>query len=130
MRFNRHLELKDKHAFLSPSSYHWINYDEQKLEARYTASQAARRGDDLHKLAHNAITLGVKFAASNQALATYVNDAINYKMSSEQVLFYSDHCFGTADSICFRRNKFRGHFIDIVKRYQAQNTDNPEIKIY
>lgn len=109
MRFNQHSELKDKHAFLSPSSYHWINYDEQKLEARYTAAQAARRGDDLHKLAHNAIILGVKLAKSNLALATYVNDAIGYKMSSEQSLFYSEHCFGTADAISFRRGKLRIH---------------------
>jgi hypothetical protein len=109
MRFNQHLDLKDKHAFLSPSNYHWINYDEQKLEARYSSAQAARRGDDLHKLAHNAIMLGVKLSRSNMALATYVNDAINYKMTSEQTLFYSEHCFGTADAICFRRNKLRIH---------------------
>ena len=109
MRFNQHLELKDKHAFLSPSNYHWINYDPQKLEARYTASQSARRGTDLHKLAHEAIRLGVKLARSNQALSTYVNDAIGYKMSSEQPLYYSEHCFGTADAISFRRGKLRIH---------------------
>lgn len=28
-------------------------------------------------------------------------------MSVEQVLYYSDNCFGTADSICFRRNVLR-----------------------
>lgn len=109
MRFNQHLELKDKHAFLSPSSYHWLNYDEMKLEARYTAAQAARRGSDLHELAHEAIRLNVKLAKSNLALASYVNDAINYKMSSEQPLYYSDNCFGTADTISFRRNKLRIH---------------------
>jgi hypothetical protein len=109
MRFNQHLDLKDKHAFLSPSNYHWINYSDAKLEARYTAAQAARRGTDLHLLAHEAIRLGVKLAKSNLALSTYVNDAINYKMTSEQILYYSDNCFGTADTICFRRNKLRIH---------------------
>ncbi len=109
MRFNQHSELKDKHAFLSPSNYHWLNYDEMKLEARYTAAQAARRGSDLHDLAHQAINLGVKLAKSHNALASYVNDALNYKMSSEQALYYSDNCFGTADTISFRRNKLRIH---------------------
>lgn len=109
MRFNQHSELKDKHAFLSPSGYHWINYDDLKLEARFTSAQAARRGSDLHDLAHNAILLNVKLAKSNSALASYVNDAIGYKMASEQSLYYSDNCFGTADTISFRRNKLRIH---------------------
>lgn len=109
MHFNQHLELKDKHAFLSPSNYHWLNYDEMKLEARYTSAQAARRGSALHELAHQAIYLNVKLAKSNLALSSYVNDAINYKMASEQSLYYSENCFGTADTISFRRNKLRIH---------------------
>ena len=70
---------------------------------------AARRGSDLHALAHEAIRLGVKLSRTNQALSTYVNDAIGYKMACEQSLFYSDNCFGTADTISFRRNKLRIH---------------------
>lgn len=109
MIFNRHSELRDRHAFLSPSNYHWLNYDDQKLEARYVATMAARRGSDLHDLAHAAIRLGVKLSKSNKSLATYVNDAIGFKMDCEQSLFYSDNCFGTADTISFRRNKLRIH---------------------
>lgn len=109
MIFNQHLGLEGKHAFLSPSSYHWLNYDEQKLEARFFAAMAARRGSDLHALAHEAVRLGVKLAKSNQALSTYVNDAIAYKMKCEQVLFYSPNCFGHADTISFRRNILRIH---------------------
>lgn len=109
MLFNRHSELRDKHAFLSPSNYHWINYTDEKLEARYTSAQASRRGTDLHNLAHEAIRLGVKLSRSNKAIATYVNDGIGYKMSCEQPLFYSDNCFGHADTIAFRRAKLRIH---------------------
>lgn len=109
MIFNQHLGLSGKHALLSPSNYHWLNYDEQKLEARFHSFVAARRGSDLHDLAHEAIRLGVKLATSNQALATYVKDAIGYKMDCEQSLFYSENCFGTADTISFRRNKLRIH---------------------
>lgn len=109
MIFNRHSELQGRHAFLSPSNYHWLNYDEQKLEARWHASTAARRGTDLHDLAHKAITLGVKLSKGNQALSTYVNDAINYKMRCEQPLYFSENCFGSADTISFRRSKLRIH---------------------
>jgi Protein of unknown function (DUF2800) len=107
--FNPHLELYEKHAFLSPSNYHWLNYTDQKLEARYIAALASRRGTDLHNLAHEAIRLGVKLSKANKALATYVNDAIGFKMNCEQPLYYSENCFGTADTICFRRGKLRIH---------------------
>ena len=109
MIFNQHSGLLGKHAFLSPSNYHWLNYNDQKLEARFHTVMAARRGTDLHKLAHEAIRLGVKLSRANQALATYVADAIAYKMVCEQTLFYSVNCFGTADTISFRRHKLRIH---------------------
>jgi hypothetical protein len=109
MLFNQHSGLEGRHAFLSPSNYHWLNYNEQKLEARYYALNAARRGTDIHALAHEAVRLGVKLSKGNQALSTYVNDAISYKMSCDQILYYSDNCFGTADTISFRRNKLRIH---------------------
>jgi hypothetical protein len=109
MIFNSHSDLSGKHAFLSPSSYHWLNYDDQKLEARFISAMAAKRGSDLHALAHEAIRLGIKLSRANQSLSTYVNDAIGFKMSCEQPLFYSENCFGTADTISFRRNKLRIH---------------------
>ena len=109
MIFNTHSELYDRHAFLSPSNYHWLNYSDQKLEARYASVRAARRGTDLHALAHEAIRLNVKLSRANQALSTYVNDAIGYKMRCEQPLYYSDNCFGTPDTISFRRGKLRIH---------------------
>lgn len=109
MQFKRHLELGDRHAFLSPSSYHWLNYSEEKLEDRFTTAMAARRGSELHEFASEAIRLGIKLPANKSTLNQYVNDAIGYRMEPEQVLYYSDNCFGTADAIAFRRNKLRIH---------------------
>lgn len=109
MEFNNHPEIHGKHAFLSPSSSHWLRYDEQKLEARYSAAMGSRRGTRLHVLAHLAIDLGAPLHRSNKALATYVNDAIKYGMNCEQALFYSENCFGTADTISFTRRKLRIH---------------------
>lgn len=109
MRFKQRSELKGKHAFLSPSSYHWLNYDDQKLNARYFSVSAAKRGTDLHELAHEAIRLRVFLNDENDALAAYVADAIEYNMACEQTLYYSDNCFGSPDTISFTENLLRIH---------------------
>lgn len=125
MIFNSHSELRGKHAFLSPSNNSWLNYDAQKLEARYYTVMAAQRGTDLHALAHESIRLGIKLSSGNKAMARYVTDAIDYKMTCEQPLFYSDHCFGTADTICFKRNKLRIH--DLKTGITATNEKQLEV---
>lgn len=109
MIFNTHSNLVGQHAFLSASKYHWINYDDDKLDASYLSALAARRGTELHELAHNLIRLGVKLPKTPTTLNMYVNDALGYRMSPEQVLYYSENCFGTADAISYRRNKLRVH---------------------
>lgn len=109
MNFNDHSKLKGMHAFLSASKYHWINYDEEKLVETYSRHLAAQRGTILHDFAAQCITLGQKLPKSSKTLNKYVNDAIGYKMMPEQVLFYSENCFGTADAISFRDNLLRIH---------------------
>lgn len=39
----------------------------------------------------------------------YVNDAIQYSMSPETMLYYSENCFGCADAISFKKNMLRIH---------------------
>ena len=109
MLFNQHTNIVGKHAFLSPSNYHWINYDDEKLDKMWTAAMAAQRGTELHKLAHDCIRLNVKLPSSSKTLHLYVNDAIGYKMTPEQPLYYSPNCYGTPDSIGFRRGHLRIH---------------------
>lgn len=109
MLFNRHSNLVGQHAFLSASKYHWINYDEEKLDATYIAALAARRGTELHAFAHEAIRLGIKLPSSKKTMNMYVNDAIGYRMTPEQILYYSDNAYGTADAIGFRRSLLRIH---------------------
>jgi len=109
MLFNKHFNLAGTHAFLSASNYHWINYDEEKLDRAFIASMAARRGTELHAFAHEAIRLGIRLPNTEATLNLYVNDAIGFKMVSEQVLFYSANCYGTADTIAFRKGRLRIH---------------------
>ena len=107
VNFNKHFNLEGRHAFLSPSGYHWIRYDDAKLEERFFNSLVAKRGTELHKLAHDLIRLGVKLPGSKKTMNQYVNDAIGYRMTPEQSLYYSDNCFGTTDAIAFRKNMLR-----------------------
>lgn len=109
MIFNEHLRLKGIHAFLSPSKYHWINYSNEKLDEVYTNSQAAARGVELHAFAHQAVRLGIKLPKNGKSLNMYVNDAIGYRMIPEQILYFSENCFGTADTIQFRNDLLRIH---------------------
>lgn len=109
MNFNKHYSLEGKHAFLGASKYHWINYDTDKLVDSYSKFQATLNGTILHDFACQCITLGQKLPKSQKTLNMYVNDAIGFKMKPEQVLYYSDNCFGTADAIIFRNNLLRIH---------------------
>lgn len=109
MNWNEHFNLRDKHAFLGASKYSWLNYDVDHLVEAYRRSQAAMRGTKLHDFARQCIELGQKLPRSKRTLNAYVNDAIGYHMRPEQVLYYSDNCFGTADAICFRNDFLRIH---------------------
>lgn len=109
MNFNDHSLLKGQHAFLSASGSHWVNYSIEKLETVYLKSLAIQRGTDLHDLACRCIELGVKLPRSNKSFDRYVNDAIGYRMTPEQVLFYSVNCFGTADAVSFNKGFLRIH---------------------
>ena len=109
MNFNEHWNLEGKHAFLSASKYHWINYDEDRLISAYRNWKAKERGTRLHSFACECIQLGVKLSHSKRTLNRYVNDAIGYGMTPELILYYSDNCFGTADAISFEDNLLRIH---------------------
>lgn len=105
MNFNKHSNLKDLHAFLGASKYHWVNYDEEKLEESYLHALAKQKGTRLHELAAELITLRIPLRKENKTLNMYVNDAIGYLMTPEQPLFYSVNCFGTADAISYSEKK-------------------------
>ena len=109
MTFNDHSRFAGQHAFLSASKYHWINYAPDKIASAYTNFMATEKGTELHEFAAKCITLGQKLPRSKKTLNNYVNDAIGFRMTPEQVLYFSENCFGTADSICFRDDILRIH---------------------
>lgn len=126
MIFNTHSSLVGKHAFLSASKYHWINYDPDKLEDVWRHAQAAQRGVELHAFAHEAVRLGIKLPKNGKTLNAYVNDVLGYMMATEQLLFYSDNCYGTADAIRFQKNKLQVFDLKTGDREASFN----QLKVY
>lgn len=105
MHFRSHSNLQGLHAKISASKYHWINYDAEKMTRIFLAMEAAKRGTELHDFASMAIRLGRKMPETRDTLNMYVNDAIGYRMTPEQILYVSDNAFGTADAISFRSER-------------------------
>lgn len=126
MNFNQHSNLIGQHAFLGASKYHWINYDEEKLELSYLKFLAVEKGTRLHDFAHDCIVLGIKLPRNKNALNAYVNDAIGFRMTPEQPLFYSENAFGTADAISFKNNCLRIHDL----KTGASPTSIHQLEIY
>ena len=133
MNFNKHLELRGRHALLSPSQPYWLDYSEEQLQQRFKSSYAQDLGTSLHELAETLISERIRLKKTDITVPTvhlirsgipraafdmnylypnfmrYVNDAIGYRMIPEQILYFSDECFGTADTISFRDNFLRIH---------------------
>lgn len=105
MKFNSHPEVDGKHSFLSPSGYHWIRYDDDKILDRLDTQMMAAHGTRLHALAAELIACGILLPDNGQTLSLYVNDAIGFMMSPEVLLLASYNAFGTADAISFRRER-------------------------
>lgn len=112
-RFNRHVEVEGRHSFLSPSKYHWINYDDEKILSAYDKHMTAALGTRLHAWAAETIKLGVKMPDNTKTINMYVNDCIGYRMDVEVALVYSANAFGHADAIWF------GNHPDIDSPYKS-----------
>lgn len=135
MIYNEHSELEGKHAVLSASKHSWLNDDDEKIFQRYVSSFSTSIGTLVHdyarkKIRHrlpmedhpsekNALLLylldnGIPFQVIDldrlfYNLMPYVNDAIGFKMRPEQILYYSDYAFGTADALVYWRGILRIH---------------------
>jgi Protein of unknown function (DUF2800) len=107
LRFRKHSHLEGQHAFLSPSMYHWINYDAEKLEYRYKALRAALEGMEQHRYAAIAIEEREVQDDESTTVGMYINQCIQYKMQTEVVLYYSPNAFGTVDAIAYSHRRLR-----------------------
>lgn len=126
MRWNKHSHLEGAHSFLSPSYYHWVNYDSEKLAHRWKTVQAALKGTEDHRYAAIAIEERIVQDDETTTLGMYINQCIQYKMTPELVLFYSPNCFGTVDAISYRYRKLR---ISDLKTGETRTSER-QLEIY
>ena len=153
MNFNKHLELRNKHALFNPSQPSWLNYDNDAIDSRIDSRYRKDLGTLIHEFASLSIILrhtfeniegiicGVeayiyqRFLITDQTslyfdslskygqellsslsiipietwhtVKAYINDGSDFNMESEQLLYYSDRVFGTADAIKFDEGQLR-----------------------
>lgn len=105
MRWMRHSNLEGSHAFLGASKYSWLNYDDEKITDAYYNFLATQRGTRLHEIAAQLIREKIILPKTQQTFNMYVNDAIGFDLRPEQVLYFSENCYGTADAIGFDERK-------------------------
>lgn len=129
MIWNDHSKLEGCHAFLGASQFHWINWTNETLEQRFYSRYSTETGTAIHELAKDCIKSRMKLtkhdkhlielalyrayipkgAYDSEVILTnlipYVNDAIGFHMSPEVILYYSDYCFGTTDTIYFNEKE-------------------------
>lgn len=134
MSFKRNTNIIGRHALLSPSNYHWLEYDADKLRRWYFQKQQAARGDKLHAYAQQAIELAQKQPDNGTTVAMYINDAIGFRMSPEVPLMYSEDCFGTADALGFREERWQNVLINTLRVSDLKTgitaADMKQLKIY
>jgi len=109
MNWKNYSHLRGKHAFLSPSRYHWLNYNGEKLVTTYKNHKRTALGTRYHEVASELIQLAVRLPNTQASFNMFVNDAIGFRMSSEVMLYYSPNCYGTADAISFDKGYLRIH---------------------
>lgn len=105
MDLQRFSNLKGQHALFSASKPSWIRYDISAMKEAIKRSQAAARGTRLHALAEMHINEKIRMPRTNKTLDRYINDAISYQMTPEQVLYFSPYFFGTADAFDFDEDR-------------------------
>ena len=133
MQFKDHSNLKGKHAFLSASKCTWLGWTNEEFIERFFNQYSTTIGELLHKLAEKMIRKRIPLGKRDKTvialflmdngiprylvkpekwvsnLSNYIEDGIKFGMETEVLLYYSDFCFGTADSISFDNNILRIH---------------------
>lgn len=98
------------HAFLGASTYsRWWNKTPEEVHQLYKNIKAKERGITLHAMAAEDIRMKMLRPKNNQTFNRYVNDAINFGMRPEELLYFSKYVFGTTDAISFDGTKLRIH---------------------
>ena len=139
MIFEKHSNLSGLHAPFSASQPYWLGQDFETNKKRYISRWIPTVGTVSHAFAEAMIKKKIKLSKSDMKmyklyllenkvqcipyyvvdnldlqslvsnLIPYINDAIGFRMTPEQILYYSDRWFGTADTISFFDNTLRIH---------------------
>jgi hypothetical protein len=113
---------------MSASKYHWIGYDQDKFLRAFEQAEAAKRGTELHAFAHEAIRLKRRMPQNSDTVNMYINDAIGYRMTPEQLLIVNEYCFGTPDAISFSEKTMKLRISDL--KTGVTQTSEKQLLVY
>lgn len=155
MIFEKHSNLSGLHAPFSASQPYWLGQDFETNKKRYISRWIPTVGTVSHAFAETMITRRIKLSKSDLKmyklylldnkvqcipyyivdnldlhnrllnLIPYINDAIGFRMTAEQILYYSDRWFGTSDAISFFDN-----FLRIFDLKTGKNGKMEQLMIY
>lgn len=148
--YPRHVHPGDHSVFGASTYSRWRNKSLEEKEAAYRSSFAQAIGTSAHSLADQLIKNNIRLNKNDKKVLVvhflkdgiplevvnidyifdnfrnYVQDAIGYRMRSEQVLYYSDYFMGTADSIILDKNNLlRIH--DLKTGFRPAKLDQLEV---
>lgn len=130
MIWNDHSKLRGTHAIFSGSNYNWVNYTPERLSQYIDALKAKEEGTELHDLASKLIEKKIKLPPVKKTLNMFVNDAIDFGMSSEVVLFYTKHIYGCADAISYEEPNGKTKGILRVSDYKSGTHTASKLQLY
>lgn len=111
IKWHNHDDLDGLHARMGASQHSWVNYDDEKWADIIKNERAKEKGTELHMIASllSKYPNDIILAPTTNTINMFVNDMRDYDMRSEQLLYFSNNCFGTADAISFDDNFLRIH---------------------
>lgn len=130
--FKSHPRLEGTHAILGASNHAWLRYTDEKLIERLSTLEAAARGTRLHAWAAEAILLCRRQPEDHDVLSEYINHALDFNLIPEQLLFYTIHAYGTADTIGFEEYLDHPRFAGFLRihDYKSGTTKTSEDQLY
>lgn len=99
--FNKHPELKGKHALFSPSQSSWLRYDEDKIENKVLSQYRAPLGTEIHEYAAIQIILGHKIKSTKNLVNEIENHIFQKYMKRDDSLEASQYAMTLINNVRF-----------------------------
>lgn len=99
--FNKHQDLRGKHALFSPSQSSWLRYDEDKIVNRVASQYRAPLGTEIHEYAAIQIMLGHKIRSTKNLVNEIENNIYQKYIKNDDSLETSTYGMTLINNVRF-----------------------------